>query len=393
VDGEGEDLVVVAEVRTHKDLPDPVEIARAVRTQYYVEPHTIAFVPSRTIIKTTSGKTARGLTRQRWLDGELPVIASHVRQREPALLPASTGLRERFQYLIEMYNLTGREEYSFAEIGIDSLTMVLLIEDIKELLEEHGAAELVDEVDVKLLQRLTIAELFSLLDRLEAASDQSIVALSYALRRIRQEHVTCERERMRSDAELEPLSGIEVSASDGPLRSVLLTGATGYFGPFLLSSLLRRTPYTFHVLTRATDPIHGMDRIRAALHRARIWTPVLDEELEKRVRICCGDLTRPRLGLTADQWESLALRVQAVCHNAAWVNYVMGYEAMRPSNVDGTRELLRLAFTAVRKEFHLVSSTFIFGWSEKETLFESDINAAMADLDFRGSRSASTGRR
>jgi hypothetical protein len=111
-----------------------------------------------------------------------------------------SGLRERFQYIVELYNLTGHEEYSFAEIGIDSLTMVRLIEDIKDLLEAHGAGELVRHVDVRLLQRLTIAEFFSFLDQFERAADQPIAALRYVLTKIQEDHEAYERECMRADA-------------------------------------------------------------------------------------------------------------------------------------------------------------------------------------------------
>jgi thioester reductase-like protein len=61
---------------------------------------------------------------------------------------------------------------------------------------------------------------------------------------------------------------------------------------------------------------------------------------------------------------------------------MMGYEALRPHNVDGTRELLRLAGSGVAKEFHLISTTFIFGWSAKDVVGESDDNVEMENLDF-----------
>src|SRR5438874_5869082 len=73
-----ETLVVAVEIRNAKEFPDATGIARAIRTHCYVAPHTILFVPSRTIVKTTSGKTARSLTRQRFLDGTLPVIATYI---------------------------------------------------------------------------------------------------------------------------------------------------------------------------------------------------------------------------------------------------------------------------------------------------------------------------
>ena len=61
---------------------------------------------------------------------------------------------------------------------------------------------------MRLLQRLTVAEFFSLLDQFENSTGEPIVALRYVLRRIQEEHEGYERECMRSDAELS-LSGIE----------------------------------------------------------------------------------------------------------------------------------------------------------------------------------------
>ncbi len=74
--------------------------------------------------------------------------------------------------------------------------------------------------------------------------------------------------------------------------------------------------------------------------------------------------------------------MQAVLHNAAVVNYVRSYDALRSANVEGARELLRLCFAGTRKEFHFVSSTIIFGWTAKDTVLETDDNAGMEALDF-----------
>src|SRR4030095_11803338 len=116
-------------------------------------------------------------------------------------------------------------------------------------------------------------------------------------------------------------------------------------------------------------------------------TPVVSDQLESRVRIVCGDLTRHNLGLNSEPWKHLATQVDAVVHNGAAVNYVLGYDALRPHNVDGTRELLRLAATGTVKAFHLGSSAFIFGWTVKDVLYERDNNPEMAHLDFGYSQS------
>jgi len=382
VEDEGEALVVVAEVRAADDLPDPAAIAAALRTQYFVEPRTIAFVPPGTIAKTTSGKTARGATRQRWLDGTLPLIAT--RRSVGAQRPAngSAVLRERFRYILEPYALTGSEHHTLAEMGIDSITLVTLLEDIRSLFAEHGLAGLIDRVDLPLLQQITIAEFSTMLDRCESGGMPPLAALRGWLTRVAQQHDVRERMRMKSDAELEPLGLAEVPPVDGPMANVLLTGATGFFGPFVLHSLLQQAPCTCHVLVRATNPAHGMDRIRAALRRSGVWNQDLEAVLGARIRVVCGDLSQPDLGLDAVQWNALAQEINAVFHCAALVNYSLNYDALRPDNVEATRALLRFAAAGTRKEFHFVSSTLIFGWTTKTLVTEGDDNDGMADLDF-----------
>ena len=380
---EGETLVVLAEIRSPRDLPDAAEIARAIRIQYNIAPHAIVFVPPRTIVKTTSGKIARHLTRRRWLNGELPVIAIHTcRNDREALAGEPGGLRQRFRYLADVHNLMGCEECTFDEIGIDSLTFVRFLLDIQHLLEEHGAADLAEEVDLQLLQRLTVNEFFCLLDQFESDPDSAAASWRLVVRRARHEYDTHVRECMRSDARFERSHATSVTPGDDALTNVLFTGATGFFGPFLLTSLLRQTACDYYVLTRAADLGHAMDRIRQSLHRSRIWTTSLDEALEKRVHVVCGDLARPNLGLGSEEWKALTTRIHAVWHNAALVNYILNYEALRPHNVVGTRELLRFAFAGRQKEFHYISTTFVFGWTAKTTLLESDDNDEMMGLDF-----------
>src|SRR5271170_8082920 len=61
---------------------------------------------------------------------------------------------------------------------------------------------------------------------------------------------------------------------------------------------------------------------------------------------------------------------------------ITSYDTLRPSNVEGTRELLRLACTSRRKQLNFISSTTIFGWSDKRNLYEHDSNPEMLGLDF-----------
>jgi thioester reductase-like protein len=375
-----EALVVVAEVRHESALPDAKALARAIRRYGHIDPHTIVFVPPHSIPKTTSGKIRRAHTRQLWLDEELSVLATYTHQTHDEEPDATAGPLERFRHLMESYDLTGQEDYSFADLGIDSLALAELRTDLQTLLEEHGAGELVDEVNTRLLQRLTVAEFFGLVQQFGAGSGQPLHALRQALDQVSAEYEEYETTKMRADARL-PLPALPPARPGAP-SDILLTGATGFVGPFLLNSLIGQTSYTIHALVRATDAAHGLDRIVAALRRARLWSPALEAEVRERVRVICGDLAEPHLGIGEAAFRQLAESVDAIVHNGALVNYVRTYDALRPANVAGTWELLRLAMTAHRKTFHLVSSTFIYGWSTKPVVGESDANEEMFGLDF-----------
>ncbi|HEU4507181.1 MAG TPA: thioester reductase domain-containing protein [Pyrinomonadaceae bacterium] len=362
-----EGLVVVAEVK--KELPDPQQIIHAIYTQFSIRPQTIVFVPPGTIAKTTSGKIARSRTRQLWLAGQLRVIATHNEQPDPPLL-----LEDRFRHFLRRHNLAGNEDCTLAAVGVDSLGMVTLLDDIESVLKDHGATDLLSQIDARLLQQLTVAELFSLFSGLESFSRERVDALHDILKRLRREHERLQRDQMKRDAQWSTgLIGV-----DEPVTHVLLTGATGFFGPFLLESLLRETQHIYHVLIRARNPEHGLARIRDGLRASGLYTPAI----ENRIRVICGDISRYNLGLQESDWRSLATKVQAVIHNAALVNYVLNYDSLRPHNVEGTRELLRFSATGTRKEFHFVSSTIIFGWTVKGELFETDNNDEMLNLDF-----------
>lgn len=149
---------------------------------------------------------------------------------------------------------------------------------------------------------------------------------------------------------------------DPPQRisaDVLLTGATGFLGAFLLAELLADTTGEIHCLVRARDAEHAMTRIRENLERYRLGDVWRDPDRRRRIRPVCGDLARARLGLDAHAFAALAARVGTIFHAGADVNILYPYGAVRPANVGGTRELLRLASLGSSRFVH-ISSTGVF---------------------------------
>ncbi|NUT45977.1 MAG: thioester reductase domain-containing protein, partial [Saccharothrix sp.] len=143
--------------------------------------------------------------------------------------------------------------------------------------------------------------------------------------------------------------------ADDP-REVLLTGATGFLGAFLLRDVLRTTRARVHALVRADDPAQGLRRIVDNLRWYR-----LDGEVDlDRVVVHTGDLALPRLGLGPDAYDELARTADVVFHAGATVNWLQPYTALKPANVTGTEEVLRLAAAHRTVPVHFVSSTGVF---------------------------------
>ncbi len=142
-----------------------------------------------------------------------------------------------------------------------------------------------------------------------------------------------------------------VSGTTSPAASILLTGATGFLGAYLLRALLRETSADIYCLVRPSET--GLrQRVRRNLEHYGIWK----SEFESRVHVIEGDLRIPVLGIPVRELEKLADEVDEIYHCGADVNWVVPYAGLRDINVLGTRELLRLACSGKPKPFHFVST-------------------------------------
>ncbi|MFH9727802.1 thioester reductase domain-containing protein [Streptomyces sp. NPDC017254] len=154
----------------------------------------------------------------------------------------------------------------------------------------------------------------------------------------------------------------EVLTSAARPRHVLLTGATGFLGAFLLRDLMRSTTATIHCLVRGADQDEARKRLRTNMEWYRLW----DEVDESRLRLVLGDLAEERLGLTEEHFDALARTVDAVYHNGARVHWLHPYTALRDANVRGTQEVLRLAARHRTVPVHYVSTVGVFDGVREE---------------------------
>ncbi|MEU3777049.1 thioester reductase domain-containing protein [Streptomyces sp. NPDC032472] len=139
-------------------------------------------------------------------------------------------------------------------------------------------------------------------------------------------------------------------------QEVLLTGATGFLGAYLLRDLMRQTSARVHCLVRGRDAADAQARLRANLD----WYGIGDQIDPGRLDVVVGDLAEPALGLGADRFDGLARTVDAVYHAGAAVNWVQPYATVRAANVGGTEEILRLAARHRTVPVHYVSTLGVY---------------------------------
>ena len=139
-------------------------------------------------------------------------------------------------------------------------------------------------------------------------------------------------------------------------KSIFLTGATGFLGAYLLDELLEKTTANIYCLVRCSHPEAGKQRLKSNLEFYSLWEPKFSD----RIIPVVGDLSQPMLGCSQEQFSQLAEKLDVIYHSAALVNFFYPYSTLKPSNVKGTEEIIRLAGQAKTKPVHFISTVAVF---------------------------------
>ena len=234
--------------------------------------------------------------------------------------PPRPGLEQQLATIWEQilrFRGIGRDE-SFFRVGGNSLL----------------AVRMQVEVQKQLGLQFTMADFYGAPTLAALASRQSMDYFQMAI-----------RDSQAPMPELEPATDL----AHLPPQCVLLTGASGFLGIYLLAELLAKTRQVV-CLQRCHDESHGLTLLRQQADKAGL---TLEWE---RVRIVRGDLAEPDLGLTPAIRQQLAGELDAIVHCGAFVHHLHNYQTMKAANVDSTISLLQLALESRRKSFCFVST-------------------------------------
>ncbi|BAY29639.1 amino acid adenylation domain protein [Nostoc carneum NIES-2107] len=242
---------------------------------------------------------------------------------------------------------------NFFDLGGHSLLTVQLLSQIEKLMQ-------VEIPLFYLLKEPTIAGLIKSIDVLQ--NFDSTKAVEEVLQ------VDLLAEAVLDPSILPELPFVELTNKP---EHILLTGATGFLGAFLLHELLQQTSANIYCLVRASNLEEGQYKIQTNLERYMLW----NGEFNSRIVPLLGNLSRPFLGLNYEKFQDLASKLDLIYHAGAFVNLVYPYNLLRDTNVLGTQEILRLASLGKVTPVHFISTVDVLKpliFHENKLILEDD---------------------
>jgi thioester reductase-like protein len=162
------------------------------------------------------------------------------------------------------------------------------------------------------------------------------------------------------------------------VRTVLLTGATGFLGRYLVLEWLERMEQVdgkLICLVRAKSDEEARRRLDKTFGGGELeGDPTLlrryQELAADRLEVLAGDKGDSNLGLDQQTWQRLANNVDLIIDSAALVNGVLPYSELFGPNVVGTAELIRIALTSKLKAYGYVSTANVGDQIERSAFTE-----------------------
>ncbi|WP_417793250.1 amino acid adenylation domain-containing protein [Terasakiella pusilla] len=146
-------------------------------------------------------------------------------------------------------------------------------------------------------------------------------------------------------------------------QHILLSGATGYLGAYLVRELLKTNLVQLTALVRGADNQHATQRLTDTLILYFGEAQGLQLANDPRLNVLVTDLRQKGLGLDRGDYDHLAQTVDAIYHSAANVNHFGHYQDLYADNVQATDHLIDLAAQRPSNpaDFHHISTISVAG--------------------------------
>jgi len=158
------------------------------------------------------------------------------------------------------------------------------------------------------------------------------------------------------------LNGMTYTFEKNP-KSVLITDSTDFIGSHITSEVLKQTQAKVYVLINEEGRESALNCIKKSMEEFCLWK----EEYADRIFPIAGEYGKECVGISAEQWDTLAGELDIIYHNGAESSYLLPYNALYASNVKPTVELIKLAAAKKVKRLVYVSLLNVFNISKLES--------------------------
>lgn len=161
---------------------------------------------------------------------------------------------------------------------------------------------------------------------------------------------------------------------------VLLTGANGFLGTQIARQLIHLPEIEIVAMVRAKN------RENARLRLERSWYDwgELQEAFKDRVTVIPGDVAQENLGMVDKDYQNLVSTLTHIIHTVADLRLHAPLEELRKTNVEGTKNLLKLAGQAkengIFKRFSHLSTAYVAGKREGIILEDPEVSSVTPDF-------------
>ena len=149
-------------------------------------------------------------------------------------------------------------------------------------------------------------------------------------------------------------------------RTIMLTGATGFIGTYLLHYLSQeKTLNKIYCLGREYNNNQFLYKLNSNLKEYGL--PPISRKL---IAFINCDLSKPNLGLCEKVIRIIEEDVTDIIHAAALVHHLYDYKTLKTTNVQSTIELIKLCSIGKQKKFHYISALSAINDLQEQTILE-----------------------
>ena len=366
-----EEKIIKDDLLIEKLLSEITKVAISAELKQFEIPRGLLFTfesfNTENLLLTHNGKLSHTKLKEKFSE-ELNELCTVI---EKKISEKSNQLQSQLQLIFEQFNNPNNiEDESFykplIEMGIDSLSWAKLSSIIQQNYNVIPPIKL-------LYERLSLSEVISFA--------QQCKSLPSNLYNTPQKQLVSKEELIR-DSDLLKLvnnSDLEVksvfkkisiedrnkiySINNKEMKgNILLSGATGYLGSFLLFDILhtyKNVQSIYCIVRNVSSKEEALIKLKQNINTLKIQYD--NPNLLEKIKIIIGDLSIHQFGLSNEKFKSLAQKIDLIYHNGASVNSFLPYRQIRSTNIDSTFELLRLSFINKVKPFYYISTIGVFG--------------------------------